>query len=154
MKPLPKTTKIINFQTFSAAQVLLRQRAFYVKGGVSGPHVAWSKFPTISDAWICACTRAGVLPWVPCLKDLYSFGNMHHTLQRRSSQVWKITGSLICPSLFRLWGRQPYGGWAAGLRWCVRGIYKACWAAEHVRTCSVAYAFNSCGHTGCKAPNQ
>ncbi|CAL1169528.1 unnamed protein product, partial [Cladocopium goreaui] len=43
-------------------EVLLRQRAFYVKGGVSGPHVAWSKFPTISDAWICACTRAGVLP--------------------------------------------------------------------------------------------
>ncbi len=43
-------------------EVLLRQRAFFVRGAVEGKHVSWGRFATIQDAWIAACTKAGVLP--------------------------------------------------------------------------------------------
>lgn len=44
-------------------EVLLRQKAFYVRGAPSiRGQVTWSKFPSIRDAWIAACTKAGVLP--------------------------------------------------------------------------------------------
>ena len=44
-------------------EVLLRQKAFYVRGPPSiRGQVTWSKFPSIRDAWIAACTKAGVLP--------------------------------------------------------------------------------------------
>ena len=42
-------------------EVLLRQRAFFVRGGHQ-KHISWGKYPSVADAWIAACTRAGVLP--------------------------------------------------------------------------------------------
>ena len=44
-------------------EVLLRQRAFFVRvAPEKSKHISWNKFPTVKDAWICACARAGVLP--------------------------------------------------------------------------------------------
>lgn len=43
-------------------EVLLRTRAFCVKTGERKGQITWSKHPSIRDAWIVACTRAGVLP--------------------------------------------------------------------------------------------
>ena len=43
-------------------ECLLKQKAFYVKGPNKG-HVSWKKHNGIGNAWISACTRAGVLPW-------------------------------------------------------------------------------------------
>lgn len=43
-------------------EVLLRQRAFFVRGVVGPKHVSWSKYDTVADAWMAACARGGVLP--------------------------------------------------------------------------------------------
>ena len=43
-------------------EVLLRQRAFYVRQTIGKQHISWSKFDSIADAWLVACARAGVLP--------------------------------------------------------------------------------------------
>lgn len=42
-------------------EVLLRQRAFYVRGPSKG-QVSWLKHGGVRAAWIAACTRAGILP--------------------------------------------------------------------------------------------
>lgn len=45
-------------------EVLLRQRAFFVRARnvLGNQHISWSKYPSILDAWLAACARAGVLP--------------------------------------------------------------------------------------------
>ena len=42
-------------------EVLLRNKAYYVKGANKG-QVSWAKHGGPHDAWIVACTRAGVIP--------------------------------------------------------------------------------------------
>ena len=44
-------------------EVLLRQRAFYVKTGPNKGQVSWKKFGGISKAWLAACGKSGVLPF-------------------------------------------------------------------------------------------
>ena len=46
-------------------EVLLRTRAYFVKNGRKSGQVTWSKFGGPKNAWITACTRAGVLPFPP-----------------------------------------------------------------------------------------
>jgi len=43
-------------------EVLLKQKAFFVRGAGGNQHVSWSKYGSLKDAWISACARAGVLP--------------------------------------------------------------------------------------------
>ena len=43
-------------------EVLLRNKAFFVKSGTNKGQVTWSKYSSVRDAWLATCTRAGVLP--------------------------------------------------------------------------------------------
>lgn len=43
-------------------EVLLAKKAYFVKPPGQKGQVAWSKFGGPRDAWITACTRAGVVP--------------------------------------------------------------------------------------------
>ena len=43
-------------------EVLLRQRAFFVRQRHGNQRISWSKYQSILDAWLAACARAGVLP--------------------------------------------------------------------------------------------
>ena len=43
-------------------EALLQKRAFFVKSGSNKGQLTWSKYPSIKDAWLATCTRAGVLP--------------------------------------------------------------------------------------------
>ena len=42
-------------------EVLLNKRAYYVRGPSKG-QVSWAKYGGPRDAWIKACTKAGVVP--------------------------------------------------------------------------------------------
>lgn len=44
-------------------EVLLRQKAFYVKNGPNKGQVSWNKHGGIKNAWIAACGKSGVLPF-------------------------------------------------------------------------------------------
>lgn len=44
-------------------EVLLKNRAFYVRTGDKG-QISWQKNGGVKSAWIIACGKAGVLPWL------------------------------------------------------------------------------------------